>query len=91
VGCPAFYDVAQGDLATAWAAKTVDGGALTFCMVGEDGAAGLVAADFAVPPVGQGFWYLVRADVVGGDETWNEVSPALAVDRDPPLIAICPF
>ena len=89
--CPVTFDVAAGDLATAWMAKTVVGGALAICLVGEDGAPGLVAMHAAMPPVGQGFWYLVRTENITGDETWNEVSPAQVVDRDPPLVGICPF
>jgi hypothetical protein len=91
VGCPVTFDVSAGDLATAWMAKTVVGGALTVCLPGEDGAPGLAAADATLPAVGQGFWYLVRTENVVGVETWNELSPAQVVDRDPPLVGICPF
>ena len=90
---PALYDAARGDLLTAWNTKNICMSA-PICLVGEDDAAGpLAAVDAVVPPVGQGFWYLTRGAAAGPDFTWNEAGPAQITDRDALLaaLAICPL
>jgi len=87
---PVVNDALAGNLAVAWATKSV-GASFIGCLAGEDDAAGPpAAADIAVPPIGGGFWYLARASTPGPDFTWNEAAPGQAIDRDALLAGVCP-
>jgi hypothetical protein len=74
--CPQspIYDVVKGDIGTLHSSQDVSQAVIT-CF--ENGTALLTATDTDVPPVGTGYWYLVRVEdpsqSLGGpaSTTWN--------------------
>ena len=78
VAGPAVYDVVTGDLdglATAGMAARTSG-----CVADDSPATSLLIQ--GAPPLGDGFWYVVRAANCGGAGSYGSEEPPLSPSRD---------
>ena len=93
-GCalvPLLYDVAKGDLDVLHDTCEVVSSTCDSCTAGGDDLAALTITDAGIPPVGHGWWYLVRADdgPGGGVGSYDSSSLTQCSDYDPGSAASC--
>jgi hypothetical protein len=79
------YDIVRGSVV----ALRSSGGNFTTSTINclGNNLAATTADDTSAVPVGQGFWYLVRAESCGGNASYNSGSPSQIGSRDAEIAA----
>jgi len=80
-----FYDVAKGSLLALRSSAGDFAASLLGCV--EDDSLDAGATDSTRPSLGDGFYYLVRANVACRSGTYNSGHPRQQGDRDPEIAA----
>jgi hypothetical protein len=85
VGAATGYDIVRGAVQTLRATGGSFSASTTNCLSNDLGAT--TVNDLQSPAVGQGFWYLLRAENCGGGGTYDSGSPRQVASRDAGIAA----
>ena len=88
---PLLYDIAKGDLDVLHDTCELVSNTCDSCTIGGEDSAANSLVDAGIPPVGHGWWYVVRADdgPGGGIGSYNSSALTQCSDYDPGSPASC--